>query len=73
VDNLECVNLELDATNKGWRCSGCGLLIDCIGRPLFGSENITVRSKSIHWIENKPQYKFCPKCGKPVKDVTNCG
>jgi len=62
----EKVNFELDAGNNGWRCSGCGLLIDAIGRPLLGNETWVIQSKGIAWIENKPEWNYCPKCGKAV-------
>lgn len=62
------VRLELDAAQKGWRCSGCGLLSDVLGRPIFGGEAWTIQTKSINWLENRPKYKFCPKCGKPVRE-----
>ena len=64
---METVQFELDGTNKGWRCSGCGLLVDSIGRPLFGNETWIIKTKSINWVENEPQFKFCPSCGKRVK------
>lgn len=63
---MEYAKLELDASAKGWRCSECGLLIDSIGRPIFGNELWTIETKSIHWIENKPEFSYCPKCGKPI-------
>lgn len=55
--------LELDAANKGWRCSECGLPYDCIGRPIFGEEPWVITAKSNNWIENKPQNKYCANCG----------
>ena len=64
----DCVRLELDAANKGWRCSGCGLFSDFLGRPLFGGENLVIKTKSIGWLQNRPKYKFCPGCGKPLKE-----
>lgn len=65
---MEYARLELDATIKGWRCSECGLIVDCIGRPIFGNEAWIIQTKSINWIENKPKFLYCPKCGKPIKD-----
>lgn len=65
---MEYAELELDATIKGWRCSNCSLLVDCIGRPIFGNEVWFIQTKSINWIENKPRFLFCPKCGMPFKD-----
>ena len=60
------VSFELDAGEKGWRCSGCGLRVDVIGRPIFGTEIWVITSNGIAWIENRPKYNFCPKCGKKV-------
>ena len=65
---MEYTKLELDASKKGWRCAECGLLIDAIGRPIFGNETWTFETKSISWIENKPEWNYCPKCGKPIKE-----
>ena len=65
---METVKLELNASKHGWNCSGCGLFTDAIGRPIFGKEIWTISSNGIAWIENKPKYEFCPKCGKPVKE-----
>lgn len=62
------VEFELNASEKGWTCTGCGLLIDCIGRPVFGAEMWTVQTRSNNWIENRPEFNFCPKCGKKVRD-----
>ena len=64
---MESVKLELNASRHGWNCSKCGLFIDCIGRPILGNELITVDSKGIAWIENRPKYNFCPNCGKPFR------
>ena len=61
------VKLELNASEKGWNCSGCGLFTDCVGRPCFGDEAWMVITNSKTWLENKPKYKFCPGCGKPIK------
>ena len=62
------VKFELDAGEKGWRCSGCGLRVDSIGRPIFGQEAWEIISKNTTWIENKPCFIFCPKCGKKVRE-----
>lgn len=62
------VKFELDASEKGWRCSGCGLRVDAIGRPIFGHEIWVITSRGTAWIENKPEFNFCPKCGKKVSD-----
>ncbi len=64
---MDTVELELDAGNQGWKCSGCGLMIDCIGRPIVGNPTWVVSTTSASWIENKPQWNFCPSCGKKVK------
>jgi len=64
---VEYVELELDASRKGWRCSGCGLQIDCIGRPIFGDAPWSIKPKTNTWIENKPKFVYCPKCGEKVK------
>lgn len=60
------VKLELDAGKKGWKCTGCGLFTDCVGRPIFGKVAWEIFPKTNTWIENKPHYKFCPGCGKPL-------
>jgi hypothetical protein len=60
------VKLELDASRNGWVCSGCGLFTDCVGRPHFGQEVWFVKCKTISWIENKPEYVYCPRCGKLI-------
>ena len=65
---MEYTKFELNASEKGWRCKECGLLIDCIGRPLFGNEPWIIQTSSINWIENRPEWNFCPKCGRPAKD-----
>ena len=65
---MDKVEYELNASDKGWNCSNCGLFVDCIGRPIFGSEMLVITSKGTAWIENKPKYKFCPQCGKPVRE-----
>ena len=64
---MESVELELNASKHGWNCSGCGLLFDSIGRPLFGGEIWVIHSNGVAWIENKPKIKYCPNCGKPVR------
>lgn len=64
---METTKFELDASERGWRCSSCGLLIDAIGRAIFGNEPWTVTARSTSWIENKPDYNFCPKCGRKVE------
>lgn len=58
--------LELNASKKGWNCSECGLFTDCVGRPLFGNEAWIFETKSNNWLENKPNYKYCPGCGRPL-------
>lgn len=63
----EYVDMELNASEKGWNCSSCGLFTDCIGRPLFGKEAWKITADNSSWIENKPKYVFCPNCGKPVR------
>ena len=63
----EYVTFELNASEHGWNCSGCGLRIDALGRPIFGNEVWTITSKGTAWIENKPMFLYCPRCGKPVK------
>ena len=63
--------LELDAANKGWRCSDCRLPFDCIGRPIFGGEAWMIKTTSINWLENKPRIKYCPNCGKPIESEVN--
>ena len=63
----EYAKLELDASNHGWKCSECGLSVDSIGRPLFGSEVWVIYSKGTAWIENRPKFNYCPKCGKPFE------
>ena len=65
---MEFTKFELDASIKGWRCAECGLIVDCLGRPIFGNEMFTVQTRSINWIENKPEFNYCPKCGRPIKD-----
>ena len=65
---MDKVEYELNASKKGWNCSNCGLFVDCIGRPIFGNEMFVITSKGVAWLENKPKYKFCPSCGKPVKE-----
>lgn len=62
------VKLELDIGHNGWKCSGCGLRIDAIGRPIFNKEIWKISCTSTTWIENKPMFKFCPKCGKEVEN-----
>ena len=64
---MDKVEYELNASRKGWNCSGCGLFVDCVGRPIFGNEIWVITSKGVAWIENKPKFKFCPQCGKPVR------
>lgn len=61
------VTLELDASRHGWCCSGCKLFSDSLGRPVFGTEIWSITSKGTAWLENKPNYIFCPKCGKKVR------
>lgn len=60
--------LELDAANKCWRCSECGLVYDCIGRPIFGNESWTIKPRSNSWLENRPQNKYCANCGMRFMD-----
>ena len=62
------VVFELDAAQKGWRCSGCGLRVDAIGRPIFGKEMFIVTAKGTAWIENRPIFVYCPQCGKKVSN-----
>ena len=64
---MDYVEFELNASKHGWNCSGCGLFIDCIGRPIFGKEIWAITSNGATWIENKPRFNYCPKCGMPVK------
>ena len=64
------VELELFITQKGWRCSGCGLYYDATGRPRFGNEHWYVETDSVYWTENEPQCIYCPKCGKRIKRRT---
>jgi len=64
---MEYVELELNASKKGWNCTGCGLFSDAIGRPIFGKEIWVISSNGTAWLENKPKYVFCPQCGKPVR------
>lgn len=65
---MDTVQLELNASKHGWNCSGCGLFVDSLGRPIFGDETWIISSKGVAWIENKPPFKYCPNCGKPVKE-----
>lgn len=65
---MNYAKLELDASVKGWRCSQCGLLFDCIGRPIFGTESFFIQIKTNNWLENRPKIRFCPGCGAPVKE-----
>lgn len=65
--------LELDAARKGWVCSQCKLFTDALGRPIFGGEMWTIKTNSIHYLENKPEYKFCPGCGEPIEGSVNRG
>ena len=67
---MEYAKLELDASKKGWRCSKCGLPVDCIGRPIFGDEVWIIQTKSINWIENKPEFRYCPGCGSPFEGAS---
>lgn len=62
------VKFELDASHHGWACSNCKLFVDCMGRPIFGKPIWVIHCNGVSWIENKPKFKFCPQCGKPVKD-----
>lgn len=64
---MDYIEFELNASEKGWNCSGCGLFVDPLGRPIFGNEVWVISSKGTAWLENKPQFLFCPKCGKPVR------
>lgn len=64
---MDSVKLELNASRHGWNCSGCGLFSDVLGRPIFGKEIWHITSDGVAWLENKPKYKFCPQCGKPVE------
>ena len=64
---METVKLELNASRHGWNCTGCGLFSDALGRPIFGEEIWVITSKGVAWLENKPKYIFCPKCGKKVE------
>ena len=64
---MEYVKLELDASERGWRCSGCNMLVDSIGRPVMGELPWLVISRRNSWIESKPAWKFCPNCGKPFE------
>ena len=66
---MDYAKLELDASQKGWRCSYCSLFIDCTGRPIFGDELWTIQTTSIHWIENRPSFNYCPCCGMPFEKV----
>ena len=68
---MEYTKLELDATIKGWRCAECGLIADCIGRPIFGNEPWIIQTRSINWLENRPKWWFCPGCGRQIKDGGN--
>lgn len=63
----EYVKFELDAGNNGWKCSGCSLRVDCIGRPIFGKQVWVVSSSGVSWFENYPKFNYCPNCGKPVE------
>jgi len=65
--------LELDAANKGWRCSECGLPFDALGRPIFGHEAWSVVPHTNSWLENKPEIKYCPSCGAPIKERDSDG
>ena len=64
---MEYAELELNASKHGWNCSNCKLFIDAIGRPIFGNEVWVITSKGTAWVENKPKFKFCPKCGLPIR------
>lgn len=64
---MDYAKLELDASRKGWVCSECGLFSDCLGRPIFNNTLWFIETKSMNWLENKPSYSFCPKCGKPIR------
>ena len=66
---MEYATLELNASEHGWNCSECGQKFDSIGRPLSGKEMWIFYSKGTAWLENKPKIKFCPGCGKPIKEV----
>lgn len=68
---MEYAVLELDTSSKGWRCSECGLFSDALGRPIFGSERWSFKTTSLYWLENKPNYRFCPGCGKPIRRDKN--
>jgi hypothetical protein len=70
---MDYVELELNASEHGWTCSGCGLFIDAMGRPVFGHELWKITSTGKSWIENKPEFVYCPKCGKPFKRGENRG
>ena len=64
---MDYAKLELNASKHGWNCSECGLFIDVIGRPIFGKEIWQITSTGTAWIENRPDFCYCPKCGKPIE------
>ena len=64
---MDSAKLELNASKHGWNCSECGLFSDALGRPMFGKEIWIITSTGTAWLENKPKYKFCPQCGKPIR------
>jgi len=66
---MDYVEFELNASKHGWNCSGCGLFVDSIGRPNFGEEVWVIYSKGTAWLENRPMFKFCPGCGKKVRQA----
>lgn len=68
---MEYAKLELNASKHGWNCSSCKLFVDCVGRPIFGNEVWIITSTGTAWIENKPKFRFCPQCGKPIGDDLN--
>lgn len=67
----EYVTLELNGTEKGWNCSGCGCFTPAFGRPTFGQEQgveLVVKRDNTNWFTYKPGYRYCPGCGKKVKN-----
>ena len=64
---MDYVKLELNASEHGWNCSGCGLFTNCIGKPIFKTEEWAIEFKTLSWLKNKPAYSFCPRCGKKIK------
>ena len=64
---MEYTKFELDASKKGWRCSECGLFVDAIGRAVFGQQPFEIKMHTNSWLENRPEFLFCPNCGRPVR------